>query len=88
MRSGGSIAPSPYFDYEAQCLLWRQSLSEENLRALTTDFLMGRHDHATRDALAEYEERYGPIDRTNGRGLPKKEPKSKRSAKRRSSRYK
>jgi len=57
------------------------------LRSLTTDFLMGRRDDATADALVEFEDRYGPIDQGK-RGLPKKDPKSKRSAKRRASRYK
>ena len=86
MRSGGSIAPSPYFNYEQQCLIWRQSLNEANLRDLASDFLMGRKDAATTDALAEYVARYGPLDKTK-RGLPKKKPKSKRSAKRHKSKY-
>jgi hypothetical protein len=86
MRSGGSVVPSPYYDYEYQCLEWRRSLSEENLRHLTSDFLMGRRDAATADAFAEYEDRYGPLDRN--RGLPSKNKKTKRSAKRRNSKSK
>jgi len=89
MRSGGSIAPSPYMDYEQQCIIWRQSLSEANLRDLASDFLMGRRDDSTADALTEYEDRYGPLDHDKKRlpGKDKSAKRSKRSAKRRSSRY-
>jgi hypothetical protein len=64
--------------YDDQRIIWRQSLAEDVLRSLASDYLRGMVDESTADAFREYEHRWGPHVKGN-RGLSKKSKKSRKS---------
>lgn len=47
----------PYAD--AERIAWARSLSDQDVRALASDFLRGYTDQCNEDAYREYERRFG-----------------------------
>lgn len=54
--------------------LWRQSLSEAEVRDIATDYIRGARDQCSVDGFAEYELRFG----SHSKGPNKKPKKSSR----------
>ena len=65
---------NPEPSYDELRMAWRSTLSDYQVRQLASDYLMGKRDESTRDALDEFNRRW-----PNGREVPtekrKKVPK-------------
>lgn len=72
--------------YDEQRLAWAHSLSEMDLRALASEYLMGKRDEGSIDAYQEYKRRFPEEAENRENKTKKKKESSKRSKKTRSSR--